>query len=142
MIFGRILVATDGTEAAQRGVELAVDLAGRDQAELVILAPIHVPPHMVLTANLDPRALHRYVEKLACQYLAGAVEYLGKKGVGAEVKVPVGPPVEMILAEIDTARPDLVVIGRADWVEPKDLILGSVSSRVAQQAKVPVLLVP
>lgn len=142
MIFGRILVATDGTEAAQRGVELAVGLATRDQSELVLLAPINIPHRMVLAGNLNPDALHRHVEKLAWEYLSDAVRYLREKGVGAEVKVPIGPSVETILTEIEVAKPDLVVMGRAGWVEPKDLILGSVSSRVAQQAKVPVLLVP
>ena len=142
MNFGRILAATDGTEPAQRGVQLAVRLAKRDQAELVLLAPVHIPHHMVIAGNLNPHAFHRHVEKLARQYLSDAVRYLREEGVGAEVKVVVGPPTETILGEIELIKPDLVVMGRAGWVEPKDLILGSVSSRVAQQAKVPVLLVP
>gem|GEM_PF-1106899 len=142
MIFGRILVATDGTEAAQRGVELAASLAARDEAELLLLATVHVPYHVVRAANWDPSTVHRYVEKLARQHLASAVEHLKAGRIGAEVKVLVGPPVEVLLTEIETAKPDLVVIGRGTWVEPKDLVLGSVSTRVAQQAKVPVLLVP
>ncbi len=63
-------------------------------------------------------------------------------GVGAEVKVVVGPPAETILAEIEASGADLVVMGRRSRYEPKDLILGSVSYRVSRHVKVPILLVP
>ena len=45
-------------------------------------------------------------------------------------------------AEAAALGADLVVMGRNSRYEPKDLILGSVSYRVARHARVPVLLVP
>ena len=44
--------------------------------------------------------------------LTSALDVLRREGVGAEVKVVVGPPPETILAEVETSRADLVVMGR------------------------------
>ena len=54
----------------------------------------------------------------------------------------VGPIPESILLEIEDRGVDLVVMGRRGRDEPKDLLLGSVSDRVARHVKVPILLVP
>ena len=71
-----------------------------------------------------------------------ALAVLERWGVGAEVKVVIGPPAESILAEIETSGADLVIMGRRSRMEPKDLILGDVSYRVARRVAVPILLVP
>jgi nucleotide-binding universal stress UspA family protein len=81
-------------------------------------------------------------EAMAQEALRPAVDLLRSLGVGAEVKAAVGPAPEAILSEIESVRTDLVVMGRSSRCEPKDLILGTVSHRVARQAQVPVLLVP
>jgi len=58
------------------------------------------------------------------------------------VKAVVGPAAEAILTEIEASGADLIVMGRRSRMEPKDLILGDVSYRVARHVKVPILLVP
>jgi nucleotide-binding universal stress UspA family protein len=64
-------------------------------------------------------------------------------GVGAEVKVVVGPAAEAIVAEAESSNADLIIMGlRSRYEQPKDVILGSVSSRVAHRVRVPILLVP
>jgi nucleotide-binding universal stress UspA family protein len=42
----------------------------------------------------------------------------------------------------DSSGADLIVMGRRSRYEPKDLVLGSVSYRVAHHVKAPILLVP
>ncbi|MCX8033359.1 MAG: universal stress protein [Thermoleophilia bacterium] len=142
MIFGRILAATDGSEVALRAVELAARLAARENAELAVVTVVPVPTHIALAGNLNPRVLHNYVEKLGRDYLAPALQALAAHGVGAEVKILIGPPAEAITTEVEALAPDLVVIGRGSRLEPGSFLLGSVSSRVAQHARAPVLLVP
>ena len=142
MIFDRILAATDGTEASLRGVEAAAQLVARYQAEFVLLTAVSVPQHVVLAANMDERTIEAFVERMAQESLGSALEVLRRENVGAEVKVVIGPPPETILAEIEASRADLVVMGRRSRHEPKDLVLGSVSDRVARHVKVPILLVP
>jgi nucleotide-binding universal stress UspA family protein len=70
------------------------------------------------------------------------VAALRQAGVGAELKVLVGPVPESLVAEISRTHADLVVMGRRGRDDPKDLVLGSVSDRVARHVKVPLLLVP
>jgi nucleotide-binding universal stress UspA family protein len=142
LIFHRILVTTDGTEVSLRGVEAAAQLVTRYQSELILLTAVLVPQHVVLAANMDERTIEMYVERMARKALGSAVATLRCQGVGAEVKVVFGSPPEIILAEIENSRADLVVMGRRSRTEPKDLVLGSVSDRVARHIKVPILLVP
>jgi nucleotide-binding universal stress UspA family protein len=142
LIFQRILAATDGTEASLRGVEAAAQIAVRYQAEFILLTAVSVPQHVVLAANMDERTIEKYVERMAQEALGSAVAALRSEGVGAEVKVVFGQAPETILAEIETSGADLVVMGRRSRNEPKDLVLGSVSDRVARHVKVPILLVP
>jgi nucleotide-binding universal stress UspA family protein len=142
LLFGRILAATDGTEASLRGVEVAAQMAARYDAEFVVLAAVSVPQHMVLASSMDERTIERYVERMAQEALGPAVELLRRLKVGAEAKALVGPAAEVIIGEMESLRADLVVMGRNSRQEPKDLILGSVSRMVARHARVPVLLVP
>jgi nucleotide-binding universal stress UspA family protein len=121
---------------------VAAQLAKTSGAELVVLTAVSVPQHMVLTANMDERSIQRNLERAAQESLASALELLKQEQVGAEVKVVYGPPAEVILAEVETSRADLVVMGRGSRTEPRDFLLGRVSDRVARTVKVPILLVP
>jgi nucleotide-binding universal stress UspA family protein len=140
--FTRILAATDGTDAALRGVATAVDLATSFGAELILITAISVPELVALRLNMDRGALEDHVERTAQKALEAAVTLLREAGVGAEIKVVVGGVPDVILSEIEASGADLVVMGRRSRDEPKEFVLGSVSDRVARQVKVPILLVP
>jgi nucleotide-binding universal stress UspA family protein len=142
LIFDRILVAVDGTDVSLRGVKVAAEMVARYNSELILLTVVSVPQHLVLSATMDQRTIGTYIERLAHGSLATSMAVLRETGVGAEVKAVVGPPAETILAEIESSRADLVVMGRRSRYEPKDLILGSVSYRVSRHVRVPILLVP
>jgi nucleotide-binding universal stress UspA family protein len=140
--FTRILAATDGTDAALRGVATAVDLVTSFGAELILITAIAVPELVALRLNMDRGALEDHVERTAQKALEAAVTLLREAGVGAEIKVVVGGVPDVILSEIEASGADLVVMGRRSRDEPKEFVLGSVSDRVARQVKVPILLVP
>jgi hypothetical protein len=92
LIIQRILAATDGTEASLRGVLAAAQLVEEIPAEFVLLTAVPVQQHMVLTANMDERSIHQYLERTAQEVLTSALAVLRREGVGAEVKVVYGPP--------------------------------------------------
>ena len=142
MIFDRILAAVDGTDASLRGVKVAAQIVKQYDAEFVLLTVVSVPQQLVIAATMDEHAVGSYMERVARGSLSSAVALLQQLGIGAEVKVAVGPPAETILAEIEASRADLVVMGRRGRYEPKDLVLGSVSYRVSRHVRVPILLVP
>lgn len=117
-------------------------MAVRDHAELLLLTAVSMPQHVATAAKIDRRGVEAYVERMAQELLGSSVDLLREMGVGAEVKVVVGPAAESILAEAESSAADLVVIGLRSRYEPKDLILGSVSARVAHRVRIPILLVP
>ncbi len=99
-------------------------------------------PDWLARQTMDYGGIEAYVENNAQKSFEPAVALLRQVGVGAELKAVVGPAPESILAEIEHTQPDLIVMGRRGRDEPKDLLLGSVSDRVARHVKVPILLVP
>jgi nucleotide-binding universal stress UspA family protein len=141
MVFTRIIVPTDGTESSLRGLEIAVELVVRYAAELVIVTAVSVPDWLA-RQNMEQGGIESYVEGNAQKVFEAVVALLGRAGVGAELKVVVGPAAESLQTEIENSQADLVVMGRRSRDEPKDLFLGSVSDRVARHVKVPILLVP
>jgi nucleotide-binding universal stress UspA family protein len=141
MVFTRIFVPTDGTEVSLRGLEVAAQLAAGYHSELVVITVVSVPDWLA-RQNMDEGSIEAYVESNARKSLEQPLELLNLQGVGAEVRVVVGPAAESIVLEIEKSGADLVVMGRRGRDQPKDLLLGSVSDRVARHVKVPILLVP
>ncbi|MBC7293481.1 MAG: universal stress protein, partial [Thermoleophilia bacterium] len=125
MNFRRILVATDGTDASLRGVDVAAQVAQQYGSELLLFTVVSLP--QALAANMGEQGISDYVERVGREALAPSLARLRALGIGAEVKIVVGPPAETILAEADNICADLVVMGRRSRMEPKDLVLGSVS---------------
>jgi nucleotide-binding universal stress UspA family protein len=141
MVFTRIFVPTDGTEASLRALDVAAQLVARYHAELVVVTAVPVPDWLA-RQNMEHGAIEAYVEAIAQKYLEEPLALLRQQKTGAEVRVVVGPAAESLVTEIETSGADLVVMGRRGRDEPKDLLLGSISDRVARHLKVPVLLVP
>jgi nucleotide-binding universal stress UspA family protein len=142
VMFARILVATDGTEAALRAVKVAVGLVSAFAAESILVTVVDVPELVALRLNVDRGGLEDHVERTAQKALESSLRVLRDARVGAEVKVLVGSAAEAIVAEAHQSGADLVVMGRGSRDEPRAFLLGTVSDRVSRQLKVPLLLVP
>jgi nucleotide-binding universal stress UspA family protein len=142
LVFKRILATTDGTDASVRGVEVAARLAARDRCELLLLTAVSMPAQIAAAAATDEHAIESHLERMAQESLAPAIDVLRRMEVGAEVKAVLGPAEEVIVAETRFSAADLVVMGRRSRYQPQDLILGSVSFRVARHVTVPIMLVP
>jgi nucleotide-binding universal stress UspA family protein len=139
VIFRRILCPTDGSDVSLRGLEVAVQIAQRYDAELIVLAAVNVPQTVAVATHLE---VCHYVERVGGECSRNAMRLLERFGLGAEVKLMFGSPAEVILGELEQTQSDLVVMGRRQWAEAKDLVLGSVSERVTRHVNVPILLVP
>jgi nucleotide-binding universal stress UspA family protein len=142
MTFRRILIAVDGTDSSSRGVRAGAALAARFGAEIVVVTAVDVPHQIVKAAGMGRGGLEEYVERMGRDSLRCAVDILAEYKVGAAIKILVGPAAETIVAEAARPGTDLVVMGRRGRTEPKDLVLGSVSDRVARNVTIPILLIP
>ncbi len=141
--FQRIAVATDGSSTADSAVEVAIDLARRYGADLLVVA-IAPPPQVFATPNAPfvpveiparDASHYRGVVDAAAQR-ARAAGVTSVSGVSDE-----GPAVEGILAQVTAHRSDLLVVGSRGLSTAQRLLLGSVSTGLATHAPCPVLVV-
>jgi nucleotide-binding universal stress UspA family protein len=137
-MFRKILVAVDGSRHASAALDVAVDLAPRYSASLCLL---HAFPHVS-----DLLGTPQYEHLLAArsmighQLLEGAQAQVGDS-VPVEVQLIEGPPAPAILRVAEEDGCDLIVLGSRGHGQLAGLLLGSVSSTVAQRAHCPVLIV-
>ena len=115
-----ILVGYDGSDAARRALEAAVDLGGYGSRLSVVAVALDGSP--------SPKTL------------AEARDILLARHVAASYFEPVGEPGEELLGAAERLDADLVVVGRHQTaIQP--LVLGSVSAKVLRRALCDVLVV-
>lgn len=137
----RLLVAVDGSEAADRAAEFALEIAGGLRAGVVFL---HVGPMHPSGAGVgDASAEAAPPEEI--EALARARRLAADRGVTCEAEVAVGDTVEEIADAIvgiaAAASADLIVVGSRGHGPIRRAVLGSVSREVLGAADVPVLVV-
>jgi nucleotide-binding universal stress UspA family protein len=117
----RVLVATDGSPAAERAVGLAADIARRHRSRITIV-------------TVDPGDL---TERDAV--MAHASEVVAQRELEPHVCLELGHPAECILKAAERDESSLIVLGSRGTTGVK--ALGSVSERVAHRARCSVLVV-
>lgn len=144
----KILVAFDGSQSADRALDFALDLAEKYSAEIMILNVFDVPnPSLVMRGMVfAPESTEKYIEELRGSHGKILLEAFKKsKKFSPKIKVSKklleGRPADKI---VETAREegfDLIVLGSRGLGGIKEVFLGSVSDRVADEAPCPVLIV-
>lgn len=140
--YERILVPTDGSEAADVAIDHAVSIASDNGA--VLHAFYVIDDRILMAAEADTRPELR--TSLEAEGDA-AVERIATRAEEADLEVTwdinTGTPSKEILDVVDSAAIDLVVMGTAGKSpREKRIGMGSVSERVVGKAGVPVMVVP
>jgi nucleotide-binding universal stress UspA family protein len=139
MSFERILVAIDGSEASDRALRKAVELAGLANAHLTALAiegPL--PAYAATIGEVDEvkREKDRFFNALALRVRDQA----DAAGIELEVELRAGHAAEVISDFAAAGGFDLVVLGhRGHFL--RGHLLGSTADRVAEHAPCPVMIV-
>ena len=144
----RILVATDGSEAARHAAAMAGRLAQYvEESEVVAL---YVRNTAVLTMDfaeaggsgvLEIGELQQELDVAAEQALQNAVEAMAAYGVTPALRSEWGRPSDVICSIGEREGFDLTVVGSSGMGQMAGIFLGSVSDRVLHRAKTPVLVV-
>lgn len=138
-MYDEILVPTDGSAAAERAIEHAVDLATRYDARIHAFYVVDTSAYAALegagTVVVD--ALEDQGREAVGRIIAAAED----AGVPAERVVREGSPHRNILDYVDEAGIDLVVMGTHGRRGIDRYLLGSVTERVVRSSPVPVLTV-
>ena len=133
-----IVVGYDGTEASERALGRAADLAAAFGSTVILTS---VAPVMTGTSHgggsvdpTDPPEAHESLLGSAKQTLAG-------RGVQAEVVLATGNPAEAIVQLAEERSADMIVVGTREPGLLERLLGHSVSSSVQRHAHCDVLVV-
>ena len=134
----KILLAYDGSEAANKALDTALDLALKYQAELYVLT-IAQPPDF--GEDVETEAIIENSRNWHQRTLAPVRHRVGASGINAVYEVAVGHPAEQIIYHADRYQVDLIVMGHRGKSLFRRLLLGSVSKQVVQYADRTVMVV-
>lgn len=137
----RILVATDGSEAAVEATRCAIELAAEENAELVVA-------HVVRELDLVPGsvlqiggAFPHQPDAHDFEVLRDAAALAQEHGVTATTVLLRGETVEEVVRYADDRAVDLVVVGTRGLGAVRRALLGSVSQGLLRESRRPVLIV-
>lgn len=144
----RILVATDGSDAAWKAIEFVVDLAKQTAASLTLVY-VGDPSGYVSRSVPDPadpghlqEPVEDYLKQEGDAILSDAEDLCGEKGVSATKAIRVGEPLEEIIREAEDSQADLIVLGSRGKSSLQATLVGSVTyGLIHHQSKIPVLVV-
>ncbi|MEM4971782.1 MAG: universal stress protein, partial [Sulfolobales archaeon] len=111
-----------------------VDLAKRYGAEIIVVTVVDI------ASSTDPTAI-KIAEDAAGQISSEASEKLSREGVKHSSIIRHGDPGVEIVKVAEENKADLIVVGSRGLSTFRRLILGSVSRRVINKSKIPVLVV-
>jgi nucleotide-binding universal stress UspA family protein len=134
----RIVIAVDGSPAAEEALEVGLELAREQHARVTL---VHVQPATEwLTSTFGP-APTAHPPKEPDEVLDAAVAVAAAHGVECDTDMREGFPEDEIVRVADDVAADLVVVGSRGLGSMGRLVLGSVSRGVLRECKRPVLVV-
>jgi universal stress protein A len=140
----RILHATDFSAASKRALDMAVEFARQNKADLLL---VHVlVPHIAYPADTDADPeIYIELERSARRQAQSSIEALVAKLKRAKVKATAvllkGTAHGQIVRAAKYRRADMIVIGTHGRTGISKLLMGSVAGRVIAEASCPVLTV-
>ena len=139
------LVAVDGSEWSCRAAERAVHLAEKTNARVTFLTVISWPYIQPVTLEgmappvLDKGEEEKYNEE---KILAPLMEQYGALDLDLNTQMLWGEPVDVIRNQVKEQHANMLFVGRHGRSPLVDVILGSVSNKLAHSVWIPIVLVP
>ena len=141
----RVLVATDGSLAARRAVDLVAGIPWPEETTIQVVEAIDTGaglfggPWTIMA--LEPvERLEDDLEVIAKKTLEAALVRLSRPDLTVVSAVLRGRPASAIVEEAEAMKADLIVVGSRGHGTIETMVLGSVSAEVVDHASVPVLV--
>ena len=138
-MYDKVLVPTDGSDHADRGVDYGMTLAAENDAQLHVLFVVDESVYGTTPALSSYEAFLEELEEQAEDLTEDAVEEATERGIDVTVSVRRGVPHDAICTYADAEGIDVIVMGKRGAGGVERPHLGSVTNRVLRQAPVPVV---
>ncbi|HVB15722.1 MAG TPA: universal stress protein [Stellaceae bacterium] len=141
----RILVATDGSDGADRAVDYAARCAHSHGAELLIVNVIgSLPDKLFRSFNPAQHAwLDELLQSLSAETLTRARDRARSMGVAAaQTEARTGEIAQTIIDIALEKHADVIIVARRGAGPVAALLLGSVSQKLVSLAPLPVTVIP
>jgi nucleotide-binding universal stress UspA family protein len=137
-MIAKLLVAYDGSKQSDKAFEVALDIASKYSAKMIVLAvarPPEPPVAVEMAAVLETAAAYyqEHFKRLSEQTAASGIE--------AIFQVKVGHPAEQIVQVAHKEQADAIVMGHRGETLLQKWLLGSVAKRVLSYAHCTVIIV-
>jgi nucleotide-binding universal stress UspA family protein len=140
----RVLIATDGSEAAGQAIDLAAAMKWPAGTQLRLVAVVE-PAQPIISAdwirpNEDSASYPPEAQAKARSVLENAAARLERDGIDVSCRLMHGRPANEVLKNAHDFAVDLIIVGSRGHGTIASMILGSVSSEIADHAPCPVLV--
>jgi nucleotide-binding universal stress UspA family protein len=136
----QILIATDGSKAAEKAVNFGIEIAYLSRAKVYAVYVINITSqdYILMDETWTTEAREKF-EKIGRE----ATAYVVAKGAGLEAESVIlkGNPAEKIVDFAEEHEVDMIVVGSLGKSGIERFMIGSVSEKVVRNANVPVLVV-
>lgn len=134
----KLVVAYDGSKQSEKAYKLALDMAAKYSAQMIVLS-VARPPEPPVAVELEA------VLEGAKEYFEGHFKCLreqaGSLGLEARFEVRVGHPAEQIVNMANQEKADAIVMGHRGESLWQRWLVGSVAKRVLSYASCTVVIV-
>ena len=137
-MFSKILVAIDGSQSAKRAFEQSIFLAAKCDSKLDV---VHVVPCEFGGDSVNTFELVEELKNKGKKILEQCKKIAVKKKISIKTFSDLGDPAKIIIEIAKNNDYDLIVMGSRGRSAFKELLLGSVTQKVAHHANCPVMVV-
>ncbi|MCM3594185.1 universal stress protein [Metabacillus idriensis] len=137
-MFKKVLLATDGSKNALRAAERASYIASLDKSIVTILYVVDAATSKSEVLSEGDRLLREENRK---QRIFPTESLLKNRGIDIALEIKKGDPGPTIANYANENQFDLVVVGSRGLNRFQEMVLGSVSHKVAKRVNCPVMIV-
>jgi nucleotide-binding universal stress UspA family protein len=142
-MFKKILYATDFSEVAKKASQYVKALWGSGAREVIILHVVDKRgiDSIASMTTIDALDMEQGWEEAALNEIYPLESELKESGFSIQIRIEKGIPFKEIIGVADEEDVSLIIIGSHGKSNIAEMLLGSVSEKVARKAAKPVLIV-
>jgi nucleotide-binding universal stress UspA family protein len=141
-VLRKILIATDGSETAEKAANFGIQIVRLSGAKVYAVYVIDTTPYYSIPLDqIWSKEVYEQLEQMGNEITSNVEKTAKAAGLEAESIVLKGDPAQRIVNFAEEQSVDMIIVGSHGIGGFERLVIGSVSEKVVRHAKVPVLVV-